>query len=87
MHIASIESVKTVLGRAALTAALVVTAAAPAFALGHRGDSKQIEAARQNGPAPNGPVEAAPEIDGGVAVAAIALVAGGFLIARDRLRR
>ena len=60
--------------------ALVATTS-PAFAFGNRGDSSQIAALSEDTP---GGAHAAPEIDAGAAIAAIALVAGVITVLRAR---
>jgi hypothetical protein len=73
-----------------LLAGSLVLAASPASALGHKGDSRQIttlrDAHKDSKTAVVPSSDAAPEIDAGVAVSAIALVAGGILILRARRR-
>jgi hypothetical protein len=71
--------------RTLVLATAILVAAAPARAMGHRGDSNQISALRDSGLSapPNGPA-AAPEIDAGVLAGAIALVTGGMLLIRRR---
>ena len=57
--------------------------ASPAFAFGNRGDSSQISALSEDTP---GGAHAAPEIDAGAAIAAVALVAGVITVLRARRR-
>ena len=59
--------------------------AAPAFAMGHRGDATQVSALRDAVPqsAPAAPVSA-PEIGAGMVAGAVALVTGGLLLIRRR---
>ncbi len=77
---------------ALLGAGLLMMTAAPASALGHRGDPGEIAALRgasDHGTfdGPHASSAAAPEIDGGVCATAIALVVGGLLVVLDRRPR
>jgi hypothetical protein len=66
----------------AISAALAfVATASPAFAFGNRGDSRQVSALTEDTP---GGAHAAPEIDAGAAIAAVALVAGVITVLRSR---
>ena len=75
---------------AALAGGLVVITGVPVFALGHRGDAREIAALRGAGHDRGSPLassEDAPEIDGGAIASAIALVVGGLLLTLDRRQR
>jgi hypothetical protein len=78
---------------AALVGGLVLVTGAPAFALGHRGDAREIAALRgagsdqdRSGGAPPASSGAVPEIDASAAASAIALVTGGLLVILARRR-
>lgn len=74
----------------ALAGGLAAITDAPAFALGYGGDAREVAALRGAGSDRGGPYAssaAAPEIDGGTAASAIALVLGGLLVILDRRRR
>ncbi len=81
---------RSILG-VALAGGLVAATCIPAFALGHRGDSREIASMRggssdQGGDGASRGSGAAPEIDAGAFVTAIALVAGGLLFILERHR-